>query len=132
MPKIKLLLEYPEANIYSFISDRGEDIVYSFIDNNLQTTEQKKIINLIELFHQSGNIENKEAFKYLQDGVFEFKRGQVRILCYFLSGRKVKSLVLLHGFKKKCQRTPGKELDKAISRKNLLEKLQIYFELEII
>jgi len=70
MSKIKLLLEYPEANIYSFISDRGEDIVYSFIDNNLQTTEQKKIINLIELFHQSGNIENKEAFKYLQNVVF--------------------------------------------------------------
>ena len=132
MPKIKLLLEYPEANIYSFISDRGEDIVYSFIDNNLQETEQKKIIKLIGLFHQYGNIENKEAFKYLQYGVFEFKRGQVRILCYFLTGRKVKSLVLLHGFKKKCQRTHKQELEKAVSRKNLIEKLLMYFELEII
>jgi hypothetical protein len=59
-----------------------------------------------------GRITNPEHFKKLEgtDGLFEFKRFQIRMPCFF-DGRG--ALVLTHGLTKKKDRYRAEEIDRA-------------------
>ncbi len=57
---------------------------------------------------------SKKFFKHLEDGIYELRissGGNIyRIFCFF---EKDKLVILLHGFQKKSQKTPRKEIDQA-------------------
>lgn len=57
----------------------------------------------------AGVIGNKQRFRKVQGIIWEFKYGQYRIVCY-QDGRV---WVLTHGFIKKCNKCPTKELKRA-------------------
>jgi phage-related protein len=63
----------------------------------------------------------KKFFQYIEgtDGLFEikieFESNIYRIFCCFDEGRLV---ILFNGFQKKSQKTPSKEIDKALKIKN--------------
>lgn len=53
---------------------------------------------------------NKKQSRLLEDKLFEFKVNQLRVL-YFYDGGKI--VVCTHGFSKKSQKTPPKEIQRA-------------------
>ena len=88
---------------------------------NAQTERVKdKIDYVLFLISVAERIPGK-FFKYLNgtDGLFEiridFESNIYRIFCCFDEGNLV---ILFNGFQKKSQKTPRKELDKAIRIKN--------------
>lgn len=74
----------------------------------------KKIMSTLIFFAEEG-LNNNEKFKRLTDDIYEFKSGQVRILCFF----KEQNIVLCtHGFMKKTRKTPAGEISRALNMKN--------------
>jgi hypothetical protein len=78
---------------------------------NAETAVQAKFDHLFRVMAAKGKIFNKEHFRLLEDGIWEFKRDGDRILC-FQSGR---SWFLTHHYSKggraKC---PPGEIKRAI------------------
>jgi len=55
-------------------------------------------------------------------GLFELKvRGENTIIRFFYCYKKNRIIIILHGFTKKTQKTPRKELEIAIKRKKEIE-----------
>ena len=76
-----------------------------------------KIIKILDIIEQIERIPST-YLKYIEgtDGLFEIRvqlaSNIFRIFCFFDNGKLV---VLLSGFQKKTQKTPRKEIDKAVS-----------------
>ena len=89
-----------EYDIYT-IEDGGRCEMLEFIDS-LRASNQAEFAKLTALFDvtaENGKINNPQKFKYLTDGIYEFKTyGGVRALCFF-DGQCI--VVLTHGFMKK-------------------------------
>lgn len=104
------------------IVENGKCPVKKFI-SELTEKNKKKILSLLSHTIQNGPPRNEEKFKKLETresiSLFEFKAGQVRILCSF-DGRSI--IVLAHGFIKQQQKTPRTEIDRAV------RLLQLYNE----
>ena len=73
---------------------------------------------MLEDFQELGfglNNKIKNAIKPLRDQIFELRPSPSRIFFFHhIDGM----FVLLHGFEKKCQKTPKSEIDKAVKEKN--------------
>jgi len=95
------------------ITENGECSLQNFI-SGLTVINQRKIVALLEHTAQNGTPTNLEKFKQLEKldniSLFEFKAGQVRVLCTF-DGQSI--IVLTHGFIKKQQKTRRSEIDRA-------------------
>ena len=74
--------------------------------------QQQKFAALFTLLGDFGKIWNERKFKHLSgsEQIFEFKADQVRVFCFFFVDQRV---VLTHGFVKKSQKVPKKEILKA-------------------
>lgn len=103
----------------------GNEVVKDFIDK-LQPTAQAKLGHHLELLEEYGNQLGMPHAKSLGGGLLELrvrgKRGmqEVRVFYAFAIGKRI---YLLHGFVKKSQETPKKELDIARSRQSEVQKL---------
>jgi phage-related protein len=99
--------------IVFFEKENGDEPARTFIDS-LDNKMQAKILRLIEMLSQNGFALREPYSKHLDDGIFEIraKSGSniTRVLYFFVMGKKI---VLTNGFKKKQQKTPKFELDKA-------------------
>ena len=79
--------------------------------DNLDEEDQAKAQALFKRFADHGRITNREKFKKLQDGLFEFKSYQVRFLGDHRPGHR---FVVATGIKKKRDKHKRKDLDKAL------------------
>jgi phage-related protein len=89
-------------------SPRGIEPVKVFIDG-LQPQTQAKIIKKVELLEQYGPDINLPHAKHLQSNLYELiihGRQEVRIFYCYINHR----IYLVHGFIKKTQKTPPKEI----------------------
>ncbi len=59
---------------------------------------------------ERGRIRNKEKCRSLEDGIFEFKGGCLRIAWFW---DEENLIICTHGFVKKRQKTPPGEIDRA-------------------
>ena len=95
----------------------GKSPVEDFIES-LDNATQKKFIYKNELLATMGPRLREPHSKSIGDGIFELrfegKEGQIRVLFFFLYKKHV---VYLHGFIKKTQKTPRKEINIAKQRK---------------
>jgi hypothetical protein len=78
-------------------------------------SEAEKPIALGALFqrmadHGPEGIGNREHFRKLEDDLFEFKKHQDRVPCFFMKGGIV---VATHGFRKKKDLAPHSEIERA-------------------
>lgn len=75
---------------------------------------QDKVFKILELIEFQRRIPSS-YLKYLEDGLYEARislgRDIWRVFCFFDNGKLV---VLLNGFQKKTQKTPKKEIEKAL------------------
>lgn len=102
-----------------FESDRGEKFVEEFL-KSLNKSTISKVSNNIQLLQESGSLLGMPHSKKLTKDIYELRirgREEIRIFYAFL-GREI---YLLHGFKKKTQKTPQKEIDIAIRRFSILK-----------
>lgn len=87
----------------------------------LRETEQRRLFVLFQLLGDTGQIKNRELFKKVEGTeFFEFKRAQVRVICYMEQDKRV---VLTHGFLKKKQKIPPAEIERA----RMIKKRYILF-----
>ena len=90
---------------------------YEFYDEQIQKVEEKIIwtLKVIETIDQIP----AEYFKHLEgtNGIYEIRvqigNNIFRIFCFFDEGKLV---VLTNGFQKKTQKTPKREIEKAVKR----------------
>ena len=79
---------------------------------------QAKMVRTIAFLQENGSDLREPYSEYLQDGILEL-RAKVgsnipRVLYFFFDGKKA---IQTHGFIKKTQKTPRKEIDRALRYK---------------
>ena len=77
--------------------------------------QHKQASLYIELLQQNGTHMNAEITKHLDDGMWELRPGNNRVFYFFYQND---TYVLLHQFRKKSQKTPKREIEKAKTERN--------------
>lgn len=107
-----------------FYEDKnGKSDIYDFIENlRLKSLKSKdariqyrQVSLYIELLANNGSILSSDIMKKLSGDIWELRPGHNRVLYFFCKDNKY---VLLHHFVKKTQKTPKKEIDRAIKEMN--------------
>lgn len=102
----KWLVEFYET-------ESGEKPCLDFL-NTLEVKLRAKVFRDLTLLEQYGNELRLPYSEHLDDGIFELRTIQgkniVRNLYFFIVGKKI---IVTHGFKKKTQKTPPEEIQKA-------------------
>ena len=96
----------------------GECQVWDFLEglrikaaSNKDARIQHKQASLyIELLQQNGTHMNENITKHLEDGIWELRPVNNRVFYFFFQDD---IFVLLHQFRKKSQKTPKREIEKA-------------------
>ena len=86
--------------------------------NDISADIKARIINITDLLVEHGPQNVREPYvKHIQGKLFEIrakgKDGIARVFYFTMAGQRI---VLVHGFIKKTQRTPKKEIDIATAR----------------
>jgi len=104
--------------------NKGSEPVADFIDS-LPIGTQAKVFRLIDLLGDYGVLLKEPYTKQIRDKIREIRikddRGSIRVLYFTFTGRR---FILLHGFVKKSDKTPEKEVDTA--QKRMTDFLQRY------
>ena len=69
----------------------------------------------IQLLADHGTRLGENITKHIEDGIWELRPGNNRILLFFF---KDETFVLLHHFRKKTNKTPRREIDRAKAERN--------------
>ena len=77
--------------------------------------QHKRASLYIDLLQQNGTHMNAEITKHLDDGIWELRPGNNRVFYFFYQND---TYVLLHQFRKKSQKTPKREIEKAKAERN--------------
>lgn len=105
-------------SVVLYEKDNGEKLVKTFIFQS-DAKMQAKIIGLLEVLEEKGNLLREPYSKHLEDGIFELRcqvgNNITRILYFFYYQKQI---VLTNGFVKKTQKTPRREIELAKYRKN--------------
>ena len=96
----------------------GECQVWDFLEglrikaatNKDARIQHKQASLYIELLQQNGTHLNENITKHLEDGIWELRPGNNRVFYFFF---QYDVFVLLHQFRKKSQKTPKREIEKA-------------------
>lgn len=91
----------------------GELPAQSYLDS-LDKRLRSKTLRTIAFLESKGHLIGEPESKHLEDGIFELRTtmgdNTGRVLYFFCIGNRA---VLTHGFKKKTQRTPRREIERA-------------------
>lgn len=108
-------------NIIVYESNRKEKPVEEFIKSQQQKTKSK-ISQAVDLLEEYGLVLTMPHVRKLTRKIFELRvRGQEEIRILFAASGK--NIYLLHGFKKKTQKTPPKEIEIAQKRFETIAKI---------
>lgn len=93
--------------------ERGRRPVEEFIDG-LDPKMRAKVFGRLMLLEEHGQRLGMPFSRHLEDGIFELRTPQgsniTRVLYFFVVGERA---ILTHGFVKKTQRTPPREIERA-------------------
>lgn len=106
--------------IEAYTSESGKNLTIDWLES-LSEQDQAKFATLFVRLADHGKIYNEQKFKHLTgtDQLFEFKAGSGRVISFFFTGKVV---ILTHGFTKKSQKTPKKEIERAEKIKKEFER----------
>ena len=100
-------------------------ILYRDAQDFLASLDEKTKNKILQTFDRARLLLDPETFKKLADtDIWEFRtyfnKQRYRVLAFWDKTKPIDTLVIAtHGFIKKTQKTPQKEIDKAISIRNL-------------
>ena len=112
-----------EINFYEAIN--GECPIEEFL-NSLDKKMRAKLIGMMEILEEKGNMLREPYSKSLGEGIFElrckFGNDITRVLYFFIYERKI---ILKNGFIKKTRKTPIEQIQTAKARrKDFLERME--------
>ena len=97
--------------------ENGDCPVQDFL-SGLDIKMQAKMIGLLEILEDKGNMLREPYSKHLDDGIFEIRckvgNNITRVMYFFYYEGKI---ILTNGFVKKTQKTPKKEIELAKERR---------------
>ena len=104
-------------------TEDGKCLIWDFLEalrlkaptNKDARIQHKQASLYIELLQQNGTHMNAEITKHLDDGIWELRPGNNRVFYFFYQND---TYVLLHQFRKKSQKTPKREIEKAKTERN--------------
>ena len=95
-----------KSKIWEFL----EDLRIKAATSKDARIQHKQASLYIELLQQNGTRLNENITKHLEDGIWELRPGNNRVFYFFFQDN---TFVLLHQFRKKTQKTPKREIEKA-------------------
>lgn len=101
---------YETADGVSEIWDFLENLRLKAASNKDARIQHKQITLYIQLLQDNGTRLNENITKHLKDGIWELRPGSNRIFYFFCEEN---TYVLLHSFRKKTQKTPQREIERA-------------------
>ncbi|MBR1555375.1 MAG: type II toxin-antitoxin system RelE/ParE family toxin [Oscillospiraceae bacterium] len=106
---------YEKENGESEICDFLEDLRKKSGTNKDLRIQYKQIVFYIQLLEDHGTKLNENIAKHLEEDIWELRPGNNRVLYFFYQNH---TFVLLHQFRKKTQKTPKREIEKAKSERD--------------
>ena len=105
-------------NVQFYETQDGKSQIWEFLEDlriKAATSKDARIQHkqaslYIELLQQNGTRLNENITKHLEDGIWELRPGNNRVFYFFFQDN---TFVLLHQFRKKTQKTPKREIEKA-------------------
>ena len=105
-------------NVEFYETQDGKSQIWEFLEDlriKAATSKDARIQHkqaslYIELLQQNGTRLNENITKHLEDGIWELRPGNNRVFYFFFQDN---TFVLLHQFRKKTQKTPKREIEKA-------------------
>ena len=104
------VLFYETADGRSELWDFLEELRMKAATNKDARIQHKQITLYIQLLQENGTRLNENITKHLEDGIWELRPGNNRVFYFFFEND---TFVLLHHFRKKSQKTPKREIEKA-------------------
>lgn len=101
---------YETADGRSELWDFLEELRMKAATNKDARIQHKQIALYIQLLQENGTRLNENITKHLEDGIWELRPGNNRAFYFFFEND---TFVLLHHFRKKSQKTPKREIEKA-------------------
>ena len=105
-------------NVEFYETQDGKSQIWEFLEElriKAATSKDARIQHkqaslYIELLQQNGTRLNENITKHLENGIWELRPGNNRVFYFFFQDN---TFVLLHQFRKKTQKTPKREIEKA-------------------
>lgn len=101
---------YETADGISELWDFLIDLQMKAVSNKDARIQHKQITQYIQLLEDHGTRLGENFTKHLDEDIWELRPGSNRILFFY---HKDNTYVLLHQFRKKTQKTPRREIEKA-------------------
>lgn len=101
---------YEKRNGDSEIWEFLETLRTNALTNKDARIQYKQAALYIQLLQENGTRLPENVTKYLDDGIWELRPGNNRIFYFYYVND---TFILLHHFRKKSQKTPRREIDKA-------------------
>lgn len=106
------LISGASADILVYADDNGIAPALEFLHaQNHQ--EMGRLKHLMNWFADKGIIINDQKFINEGSPIWALKGKQARIFCFYLEDAAKRTLVLTHGYAKKCQKRPQREWNRA-------------------
>ena len=110
-------------NIIFYEKQNGESELWNFLEKLRKKSATSKDAHIqykqtslyIELLQNNGTRLPDTATKHIEDNIWELRPGNNRIFYFFCDKN---DFVLLHSFRKKTQKTPRREIEKAKSERD--------------
>ncbi|MGN0586286.1 MAG: type II toxin-antitoxin system RelE/ParE family toxin [Oscillospiraceae bacterium] len=110
-------------NVEFYENEKGESELWDFLEELHNKSDSNKdfriqyqqIVLYIDLLKRSGTRLPNNITKHIDDGIWELRPGNNRIFYFFFDGN---TFILLHHFRKKSQKTPRREIEKAKAKRD--------------
>ncbi|NMA18608.1 MAG: type II toxin-antitoxin system RelE/ParE family toxin [Clostridiaceae bacterium] len=106
---------YSTADGVSELWDFLDDLQKKAIKSKDARVQHKQIVLYIQLLKDYGTRLGENITKHLEDDIWELRPGNNRVLFFY---HKDNTYVLLHQFRKKTQKTPRREIEKAKAKRD--------------
>lgn len=110
-------------NIIFYEKENGISEVWNFLEklreksstNKDARIQYKQAVLYIELLQNNGTRLPDKITKHIEDNIWELRPGKNRIFYFFCDDD---TFILLHSFRKRTQKTPRREIEKAKSERD--------------
>ena len=106
---------YEKENGTSEIFEFLEELRQQAGTNKNLRIQYKQLVFYIQLLEDHGTQLSENIAKHLEENIWELRPGNNRVLYFFYQND---TFVLLHQFRKKTQKTPRREIEKAKSERD--------------
>ena len=106
---------YEDANGVSELWNFLDDLLQRRTGNKDARIQHKQIVYYIELLQKNGTRLPETITKNIIEDIWELRPGDNRVFYFYFRDN---TFVLLHHFRKKSQKTPQREIDRAIAERD--------------